>query len=293
MQEPAKREEQARLILQWCLEDQEKMVAEAMNKGMEQLVEAVPGALPQGAPVPGSSAAAMPPAAGTRALVRLSTDEEYERTKKKRATWMMKVELAEMQQKVVSSSDGGAKAPQEHQEQAETKAEKAMEKQAQVEAAVSVITEALKQHALPPPGGQQPTPALRSAQAHSAEGSSTSGSAAGSVPAHAPDSGMQQAKATAGADAETEAKRRLLTRLREEVAAKRMAREAAENAVAQQAAQKEIGPEARRQDQWQVPGRVLPPSPQEQPRSDERVGSKRGEGLPAHDASATAPREGR
>ena len=153
IQEPAKREEQARLILQWCLEDQEKMVAEAMKKGMEQLAEAVPGALPQGAPVPGSSAAA--PTAGTRALVRLDTDEEYERTKKKKETWMMKAELAEIQQKLqmASSSHRGAEAPQEHQEQAETKAEKTMEKQKQVEAAVSVITEALKQQALSPPGG--------------------------------------------------------------------------------------------------------------------------------------------
>ena len=58
----------------------------------------------------------------------------------------MKVELAEMQQKMAASSHGSAGAPAEHKEQAGAKAEAKVEKSiaADVEAAVSVITEALQ-----------------------------------------------------------------------------------------------------------------------------------------------------
>ena len=89
----------------------------------------------------------------------------------------MKVELAEMQQKMAASSHKGPEVPEEQKEQAEAKVEKRAERQADVEAAVSVITDALQQHAIFT-GGQQPTQApaatgvadlaalLRSAVAH-------------------------------------------------------------------------------------------------------------------------------
>ena len=80
--EPAKRVEQANQILQWCIEDQEKMVAEAMKKGMEEH-DVVSGA-PLPGPVTGAPPArSVPENAGTRALVRSDTNEEHDRVKKK------------------------------------------------------------------------------------------------------------------------------------------------------------------------------------------------------------------
>ena len=238
IKDPDKRVEQASQMLQWCVEDQEKMVAEAMKTGMEEHAEAGPGA-----PLSGSSVAARPHntgtphSTGTRALVRSDTNEEYERVKKKKETWVMKVELAEMQQKMAASSHGSAEAPQEHKEQAMAKEEKGAE--ADVSAAVSVITKALQQHAISS-GSVQPSPSpaaagaanlaaiLRSAEAHFAKAT---------VPGHAPGSGTPQPKAPAtGAptDLSTEAKRQRLLMLRGEVAAKRKAQEAAEKAKHQE-----------------------------------------------------------
>ena len=76
--EPAERVKQANQILQWCVEDQEKMVAEATKRGMEEVVDAVPGA-----PLSGSGVATMPNNTGTRPLVRSDTNDEFERMKKK------------------------------------------------------------------------------------------------------------------------------------------------------------------------------------------------------------------
>ena len=120
----------------------------------------------------------------------------------------MKVELAEMQQQMAASSHRSPEVPAEQKEQAEAKVEKRAERQADVEAAVSVITDALQQHAIST-GGQQPTPAptaaggkdlaaiLRSAQAHFAEDWVSSGGALRTVPGRAPVSGMPQAQARA------------------------------------------------------------------------------------------------
>ena len=74
--DPAQRMKQAEQILQWCLEDQRKIAQEATDKGMEQSVDAIPGA-----PLPGLGGATMPHNAGTRPLVRSDTNEEYERMK--------------------------------------------------------------------------------------------------------------------------------------------------------------------------------------------------------------------
>ena len=79
IKEPAERVKQANQILQWRVEDQEKMVAEATKRGMEEVVDAVPGA-----PLSGSGVATMPNNAGARPLVRSDTNDEYERMKKKR-----------------------------------------------------------------------------------------------------------------------------------------------------------------------------------------------------------------
>jgi len=78
IKEPAERVKQANQILQWCVQGQEKMVAEAMKRGMEEVVDAVPGA-----PFSGSGVATMPNT-GTRPLVRSDTNDEFERMKKKR-----------------------------------------------------------------------------------------------------------------------------------------------------------------------------------------------------------------
>ena len=78
--EPAERVKQASQIQQWCVEDQEKMVAEATGRGMEEHVDAVPGAL-----LPGSGVVStIPNNAGTRPLAHSDTNEEYERMKKKK-----------------------------------------------------------------------------------------------------------------------------------------------------------------------------------------------------------------
>ena len=111
--------------------------------------------------------------------------------------------------------------------------EKRAEKQAVVEAAVSVITDALQQHAIST-GGQQPTQApaatgapdlaalLRSAAVHYE--SQSSGGASGTAPAHAPVPGS------------TEAKQQRLAMLRGEVAARKIAQEAAATAKAEEEA---------------------------------------------------------
>ena len=64
-------------IILW-LPAQEKMVAEATKRGMEEVVDAVPGA-----PLSGSGVARMPNNTGTRPLVRSDTNDEFERVKKK------------------------------------------------------------------------------------------------------------------------------------------------------------------------------------------------------------------
>ena len=79
IRDPADRVKQANQILQWCVEDQEKMVAQATKRGMEDVVDAVPGA-----PLSGSGVATMPNNTGTRPLVRSDTNDEFERMKKKR-----------------------------------------------------------------------------------------------------------------------------------------------------------------------------------------------------------------
>ena len=75
--EPPERVKEANQLLQWCVEDQEKMVAEATKRGLEEVADAVPGA-----PLSGSGVATMPNNTGTRPLVRSDTNDEYERMKK-------------------------------------------------------------------------------------------------------------------------------------------------------------------------------------------------------------------
>ena len=74
IRDPANRVAHANQMLQWCVEDQEKMVAEATKRGMEEVVNAVPGA-----PLSGSGVATMPNNAGARPLVRSDKNEEFER----------------------------------------------------------------------------------------------------------------------------------------------------------------------------------------------------------------------
>ena len=73
-------------ILRWVVEDEEKMVAEAKRRGMEE-----PGGQATGAPVSGSfnerTTAAMAQNLKPRALVRTDTDEEHERLNKQMETW--------------------------------------------------------------------------------------------------------------------------------------------------------------------------------------------------------------
>ena len=76
--EPAERVTQTKQFLHWCVEDQEKMGAEATNRGMEEVVDAFPGA-----PLSGSGVATMPNNTGSRPLVRSDTNDEYERMKNK------------------------------------------------------------------------------------------------------------------------------------------------------------------------------------------------------------------
>ena len=97
----------------------------------------------------------------------------------------MKIELVAMQHKMEASSHRSPDVVEEQKEQAEAKEEKRAEKTADVEAAVSVITDALQQHAIFR-GGQQPTRApaaagvadlaalLRSAEAHFGKGCGSS-----------------------------------------------------------------------------------------------------------------------
>ena len=75
--EPADRVREANQLLRWCVEDQEEMVAEAVKRGMEEVVDAVPGA-----PLSGSGVATAPSNTEKRSLSRLNTDEEYQRVMK-------------------------------------------------------------------------------------------------------------------------------------------------------------------------------------------------------------------
>ena len=52
----------------------------------------------------------------------MDTDEEYERMLRKKETWQMKVELAEMQQQMEGKSTGRAGPPQQQEEQTAAKA---------------------------------------------------------------------------------------------------------------------------------------------------------------------------
>ena len=73
----ADRVKEANQFLQWCVEDQEKMVEEALKRGMEEVVDALPGA-----PLSGSGVGPTH-YTGTRPLARSDTNEEFERMKKK------------------------------------------------------------------------------------------------------------------------------------------------------------------------------------------------------------------
>ena len=75
--DPAERVKQAHQILRWCVEDQERIIAEATQRGMEEDVDGVPGA-----PVSGTGVASVPNNTATRPLVRTDTNEEFERMKK-------------------------------------------------------------------------------------------------------------------------------------------------------------------------------------------------------------------
>ena len=61
---------------------------------------------PGGSPVSGAGAS-LPQVTKPRALVRMDTNEEYERVQKKQ-TWQMQVELEEMQQQMASRRTGSA-----------------------------------------------------------------------------------------------------------------------------------------------------------------------------------------
>ena len=224
--DPAERIGQAVQFLQWCVEDQNKMVKEAVHKGMEDDAEVIPRA-----PVPGSGAT--PHNAETRPLVRSDTHEELERVKKA---------LGEMQQNI-AAGHWRAEEAEEQKSQAEAKEEKIFERQA------------LQQRVMKSAGGQQPTPApaaagiadfaaiLGSAAPHFQEGSRSSGSIAGIAPAHAPVSGMPQPQAYATAAslvspkataeelaAKVKQRRERLVMLQGEVAARRDSQEAAKKA---------------------------------------------------------------
>ena len=84
-EEPAERVKQANQMLQWCVQDQAEMVAEATKRGMEEVMDAVPGA-----PLSGSGVATMPNNTGTRSLVLSDTKDEYERIEREKETWRKK-----------------------------------------------------------------------------------------------------------------------------------------------------------------------------------------------------------
>ena len=229
---------QAEQFLQWCVEDQNKMVKEAIHRGMEDDAQVIPGA-----PLPGSGAT--PHNAETRPLVRSDTNEELEHMKK---------DLEEMQQKI-AAGHRRAEAAEEQKSQVEAK-KKRFERQAGVEETANVFAEvALQQHVMKPTGGQQPTPAtaaagiadlaalLGSIVTHFQKGSWSSGSIAGIAPAHAPGSGMPQPQAYASAAllvsteaaaeeiaAELKRRRERLVMLCGEVAARSASQEAAKKA---------------------------------------------------------------
>eukprot|EP00974_Lingulodinium_polyedra_P116544 11159539-Lingulodinium_polyedra.AAC.1 len=74
--DPAQRQEQASQILEWCVADEVKMVAEAMRRRMEGGTDfAAGGSVVGGSLVSGASR--------PRALVRTGTNEEYERVQTK------------------------------------------------------------------------------------------------------------------------------------------------------------------------------------------------------------------
>jgi hypothetical protein len=212
--EPAQRKEQATKIREWCVQAEEKMVAEALERGMERNMDQTAG----GSLVPGAGAW-LPQGARPQAFVRTDTNEEYERVLRKNETWQMAVELAEMQQQMAGKSIGRAGPPQQQEEQRAAKAVEQLDNEAVVEAAVSAITRALQQHIISP-GGQPripeqpkntlalPTTAeqakqgqaafahmnlaavLRSAGSHFAKHAPSSIMASGVRPTHAPVSGL-------------------------------------------------------------------------------------------------------
>ena len=112
--DPDQRKEWANEFLRWCLKREDKVVEEAMRKGME-------GDIGGGVP-PASGARGVPPAPGpcgtsshagagaprTRVLLRQDTEEEYLRLKKKKEIWEMKVELATMQHRAQSGEEESA-----------------------------------------------------------------------------------------------------------------------------------------------------------------------------------------
>ena len=222
--EPNDRVQYAEKMLQWCLESPSKILKEALTKGMEESDPV------SGAPPPGPGGATMPQNDGKRPLVRSDTNEEFERLKKKKDMWELKVEVAEMQRRVAAGAEG----PREQKNQADaTRAEKRVdaraEKQADMEEVVSVITKALQQHPIACAGGQQPNlgpspvaagtqewaAVLSKAAAHFQEWNQSFGSAAGTVPAHAPGSGMPQTQAPAAPTVSTEATAAKMKRLQE------------------------------------------------------------------------------
>ena len=156
----------------------------------------------------------------------------------------MKLELAEMQHKM---EDRSHRSPEvsEQKEQAETKEQKRAEKQ--VDEAVSVISNALQQHATFK-GGQQPSrapaaagvadmaAALHRAAAHFEKACGSSREPSGTAPAHAPVSGtpQPQAHATTASTVSKEARQQRLVLVRGEVAARKIAQEAAEKALSEE-----------------------------------------------------------
>jgi hypothetical protein len=69
--EPAQRKEQATKIREWCVQAEEKMVAEALERGMERNMDQTAG----GSLVPGAGAW-LPQGARPQAFVRTDTNEE-------------------------------------------------------------------------------------------------------------------------------------------------------------------------------------------------------------------------
>ena len=102
--DPEKRLEQAHQLLEWCVHDEQKMVDLALKRGMEEIPDQVSGAPISGSPM-GKVNATQPQSMKPRALARMDTNEDYERTKQTEP-WGMKVHLTEMQHKSVGLGRG-------------------------------------------------------------------------------------------------------------------------------------------------------------------------------------------